>query len=382
MRTLASIQIIDDIQPIEGADRIEVASVLGWQCVVKKGEFQPGNPCVYFEIDSVLPPREWADFMRDRKYRVKTIKLRKQISQGLALPLDSFPEFSLLSPRVGDDVTDILGVTKYVHPSELDPVQQVVKKYPWYTRLPLGMRLYRYLHPRRGNWPEWLPKTDETRVQNLSNIDKHIGDRQLYATEKLEGQSLTYFFNRSVRDGLFAKGIGGVCSRNINFYHWETQENNWCTYAREHNLVEGLENYCRENKVSLAIQGELIGPGIQDNIYELCSRDFYVFNIWNIDEQRYLNLSEKLDVLSVLLQKHVPFIKFESSEEPLSFPHYTIRLPKEHPYTREEFLQVADGMSIIPESECLREGLVFRDIEDDGFSFKAVSNKYLLKYNK
>ena len=110
-RKLVSIQVVERVAPIEGADQIEQARVMGWTVVVKKGEFSPGDRCVFFEIDSVLPDgAPWAEFMRPRGFRVRTLKLRGVLSQGLALPV------SILDgevPEPGEDVRDRLRVVKY-----------------------------------------------------------------------------------------------------------------------------------------------------------------------------------------------------------------------------------------------------------------------------
>lgn len=367
MRKLASVQTIDSLYEIPGADRIEMAQVLGWQCVVKKGEFQVGDKCIYFEIDSILPDLPCFEFMRERKFRVKTAKFKGQISQGLAMPFEG-PGITL-NYDIGDDLTEILGVKK--HDPEGDREARIMatqspKKYPWWTRLPFGMKLYRHLNPRRGGWPDFLPKTDETRVQNIRNISKHIGDRELYSTEKIDGQSMTVYCNLNERTGILSKGSTGVCSRNIHYPTFVS--NNWWNFAKEWEMVETLERFCKAEGRSLAIQGELAGPGIQDNKYKVNNRFFYAFNVFDIDKQRYLSLFEKLEVLDVLGWVHVPFISIDYS-------HVGI-------LDTDWFVGVADGMSIVTESECLREGLVFRDKADDGFSFKAISNKWLLKHKE
>lgn len=362
MRKLASVQIIEELIPIKGADFIETAKVLGWYCVVKKGEFEVGDKCVYFEIDSILPPEPCFEFMKDRKYRVKTIKLRKQISQGLALSFDTLG-FTSKEHSVGIDLTEYLGVTK--HDPEGDKERALVaqgkgKKKPWWTRWYYGMKLWNYLNPRRGGWPEWIPKTDETRVQNMQNVAKAVEGRYLYYTEKIDGQSLTIYCNLEERTGIMSKGSTGVCSRNI---HYPKQvSNNWWNWTAETCALETLEYYCRAEGKSLAIQFELFGEGIQGNKYELEGRMAYAFNVWDIKEQRYLKLFEKIDVLNVCGFTMVPVLVLMGFER-----------------TQEGFLKVAEGMSIVPNSECEREGIVVRDYSDDSFSFKAISNKWLLE---
>ena len=119
-RKLAHIEIIEELREIPGADKIEVAKVLGWECVVKKGEFKKGDIVVYVEVDSIMPDKPEYEFLRDRKFRIRTIKLKGQVSQGLVLPCPSSLGF------VGDDVTDILGITKYLSPSDCMMVERAL----------------------------------------------------------------------------------------------------------------------------------------------------------------------------------------------------------------------------------------------------------------
>jgi len=362
MRKLATIRKINELFPIKGADRIEGAVIDGWECVVKKGEFEVGDLCVYFEIDSILPVRPWSEFMEPRKYRVRTAKFKGQIAQGLALPVSMvFPETRTVA--LDEDVTEELGVRKY--DPEAEKEQKVYdnprKKRPWWAKSRIGMKIYLWLHPRlsKKGWPEWLPKTDETRVQNIRNLEKHIANRYLYATEKLDGQSFTMYYNHNEKAGLFKKGVGGVCSRNIHYPF--RCDNNWWNYAVDSGDYNRFENYCKTSGKSLALQGELIGPGIQGNKYNLSTNEMYAFNVWDINKQKYLNLEEKLIVLSEVGIVHVPFL---SDPNDLTTP--------------KEFLEFADGPSLFVSTEHPREGVVIRDWDDDGFSFKAISNQFLL----
>lgn len=366
MRKLASVQLIEALFPIEGADRIETAQVQGWYCVVKKGEFNVGDKCVYFEIDSILPETEWSEFMRPRKFRVKTAKFKKQIAQGLALPGETIGiQINHLPP--GYDVTEALSVRKHDPEGDREAriaATQTPKKYPWYTKLSWGMKLYRWLHPKRGGWPDWLRKTDETRIQNIANLSKFIEGRSLYATEKLDGQSITVYFNLKEKSSPFSPpGVGGVCSRNIHYH--KPVANAWWNIVSNHGILEALENCCRSEGRSLAIQGELCGPGIRDNKYKFKEARVYWFNVWDIDKQQYLSLFDKLKVLDQCGLLHVPFVCNQSEDWPTD---------------REGFLEWANGQTMIEMNPCIREGIVIRDLRDDGFSFKAISNDWLLKY--
>ena len=107
MSYLASIQKVIKLTPIEGADKIETATILGWEIVVKKDEYKVGELCSYIQIDTIVPEMPEYEFLRSRKFRVRTIKLRSQISQGLIVPLPNG------NWKEGDDVTEILGVKKF-----------------------------------------------------------------------------------------------------------------------------------------------------------------------------------------------------------------------------------------------------------------------------
>jgi RNA ligase (TIGR02306 family) len=327
MRKLASIQKISKLEPIEGADSIVKATVLGWQLVVKKDEFNIGDLCVYCEIDSILPEKPEFEFLKPRKMRIRTIKLRGQISQGICFPL------SILPPDVkieeGKDVTDILGITKYEPP------------------IPASLEGI-----AKGKFPSFIPKTDEARVQVLQDIlDKYKGETFFY-TEKLDGSSATYY----LYDGQF-----GVCSRNLELI--ETEENTLWKLAREHKIEEKLKSL---NK-NYAIQGEIIGESVQSNKYNLRGQDIWFFNVYDIDEHRFLDFEEFVFFFKNLNLKTVPVLEtnYELSGN------------------IEELVRLSVGKSVL--NDVQREGIVLRplkEIEDGSgrISFKAINPKFLLKY--
>lgn len=328
MRKLASVRTISAVRPIDGADAIEAVQVDGWQCVAKKGEFSQGDPCVYFEIDSFLPAGNPAfAFMESRGkqkdthgregYRLRTIKLRGTLSQGLALPLSAV---GVDDAQLGDDVTDAIGVTK------------------WEPPMPACLG-----GEAKGAIPGWIRKTDQERIQNMPEI---LGLELDYEVSvKLDGSSMTVYH----RDG-----ETGVCSRNLDLR--ETKGNSFWSVARRSGLPEKLANIG-----NVAIQGELIGPGIQGNQEKLSYHDMYVFDVWLIDEQRYARQEERLAIVKQLGVPHVPII------------HYKARAPK----TVSEALDLADGPSLNPAVK--REGLVFKSLCGT-VSWKAISNKWLLKH--
>ena len=339
-RKLATIRQIDNIQPIDGADMIELATVGGWKVVVAKDvNHKVGDLVVYCEIDSFLPIEPEFEFLRKSSYkkmadgtegfRLKTIKLRGQVSQGLILPLnDAYNVFKRNTPNIdmgwfeGLEVTEMLNIVKYEPPVPAQ-LSGLVK----------------------GNFPSFLKKTDEERVQNLTKEYQNYTLEKFYVTEKLDGSSVTYY----VKDGVF-----GVCSRNLDLL--EDENNSMWKFA----ITTGLREKMIGLGKNIAIQGEIIGEGIQGNPYKTIGQTVKIFNGFDIDKYDYLSLSELLDLTKILEVKTVPILD-------LSF---TL------PDTIDELLLTAEGKSIL-NLKTEREGLVIRS-HDRKISFKAISNKFLL----
>jgi RNA ligase (TIGR02306 family) len=331
-RKLASIQVIRDIRPIEGADAIELAIINNWQVVVAKTVgHQVGDHVVYCEIDSFLPIQEEFEFLRKSSYkkmgdqegfRLKTIKLRGQVSQGLILPMSVFGDFGWTAYE-GLDVTERLSILKYEPPIPAELSGKV-----------------------RGNFPSFIPKTDEERVQNLTNTYESVKDRLFYVTEKLDGSSATYYF----RDGEF-----GVCSRNLDLE--ETEGNTFWKIARQLKLEEWLGTH----EINYAIQGELIGEGIQGNPYKIKGQTVRFFNAFNIDKYEYLGLEEFESLIASMRLETVPVL-----DRAFALPN-----------TIDELLTYAEKKSELND-QFDREGVVIRSI-DRKISFKVISNKFLLK---
>lgn len=328
MRKLATIREIKELLPIEGADRIELAIVDSWKVVVAKG-LKIGDKVCYCEIDSLLPIKPEFEFLRKSCYRkmadgqegfrLKTIRLRSQVSQGLCIPIGELPQ--LANNKVGDDVSDILGIIKYEPPI---PAQLA------------GVR--------KGNFPSFLKKTDEERVQNLSSeYQEYLASGiNFYATEKLDGSSATFY----LKDGEF-----GVCSRNLDLK--EDANNSFWKVARSLDI----ENKLRKLPYNACLQGELIGEGIQGNPYKISGQDVRFFNLFNIDTYELM----PIDDLCIFCQ----------DSDLLPVPNYDFVLPK----TIDELLLIAEGKSALADVE--REGLVIRST-DGKISFKVISNKFLL----
>ena len=326
-RKLASIRIISDLQPIEGADKIELAIVDGWKVVVAKDVgYQVGNKVVYCEIDSFLPIEPEFEFLRkssykkmgeDEGFRLRSVKLRGQLSQGLILPLSDAIE--VMKRRNGEvyhemleegmDVTSLLGIVKYEPPIPAELAGKV-----------------------KGPFPSFLRKTDEERIQNLSEEFEEFKTKKFYVTEKLDGSSATFY----VKDGEF-----GVCSRNLELL--ETEDNTFWKVAREMDL----ENKMRDFGINISLQGELIGEGIQGNPYNIKGQTVKFFNLFDIDLQVYHTIS---------MLEAVVKIQFGLDTVPVLERFFIL------PHTIEEVLKFAEGKSQLNENFD-REGVVIRSLD-------------------
>lgn len=345
MRKLAKIVKIDELNPIEGADAIECAVVGGWKVVAQKGLYNVGDLAVYFEIDSWIPI-DVAPFLQkgDRAHefegvagnRLRTVRLRGQLSQGLLMPLkevmamgsDNDVGFSCeVRIEEGFDMTEALGIKKW--------------------EKPVNAQLAGVC---RGNFPSLIPKTDQERVQNLKKeIASGQGDT-FEVTEKLEGSSMTVY--RMVVDGEMQFG---VCSRNMDLK--ETQGNSFWDTARANDIEAKM--IAVDEFWSFAIQGELIGPGIQGNIYGLKEPMFYVFDVYDVQAGEYLPPDARRELIERMGLNHAPVLNTDYKLE----------------QTVDEIIASAEGQSVLAKTE--REGIVFKETRG-GFSFKAISNKYLL----
>lgn len=335
MRKLASIRYITELKPIEGADFIELAIVDGWNCVVQKGQFQYREMVVYFEIDSFLPIHPIYEFLRKSSYkkmsdqegfRLRTIRLKGIYSQGLILPIKDFIKEGLLEDKIyyiSENVTEQLKIQKYEPPipAELSGIA-------------------------RGNFPSEVPKTDEERCQNLDY--PKLKGLTYYITEKLDGSSVTIY----LKDNEF-----GVCSRNINLL--ESNTNTFWTTVRKLDI----EKLLRDNGLNnIVLQGELIGEGIQGNIYNLKGHDIRFFNVYDIEKRSYYSYIDFKNFIDKLGLRTVPILDDN-------------KILKED---REELISSADGKSLL-NNKVDREGIVMRTLENYRVSFKVISNKYLLK---
>ena len=344
MRKLSSIQRIWKIEPIEGADKIELAHVLGWQCVVNKGQFQPMDTGVYFEIDSFLPIRPEFEFMRTSSYKktdimgegfkLRTMRFRGQISQGLLLPISSFPELPA-DIELGKDVSEILGIRKW----EIE------------ERATTGGTVI-------GSLPYDIPHTDETRVQENPELIQEFAGLEYYISTKMDGSSHSIGIDEN---GLHVTGH--------NYEYKDDGSSSFFELVKTRGYQEKVESFVRENGLStLTIQGELCAPGIQQNRLRLVKPEWYVFTVR--ENSKRVGLNRMLEICAALGFEHVPIEEIGTD------------LPSKYP-TVESLLERADGE--YPNGG-KKEGIVIRPTEpvfcpliSASLSMKVVSNKYLLK---
>ena len=384
-RALAYTARCGKIEKIEGADNIELVSVLGWKVIAKIGEFHEGDLCVYFEIDSKLPKKEWSAFMESKHYKVKTMKLGKfgVISQGLALPISVFDVE--IPNEEGIDLTEILGVTYSVEEDNArkngDPNAKYkamaarrpnVFKKPWarwMMKREWGKKVMFFFFGNKKDNPLKFPthfpfvhKTDEERCENLVNVVLGY-ERPLIVTEKLDGTSSTYILERLGKK----KFEFYVLSRNVRqrtpdqeTYH---DKNVYWDMAIKYNIEDCLKEYLEANPELkyVCIQGETVGS-VQGNPLKLKEDDFYAFNFIRSDVGRVSSVEGR----EIVKQWNIKWV-------PILDENYMM------PADMEEFKQFATAKSVV-NPNVYREGIVLRDPTND-FSFKNVSREYLLKHN-
>ena len=371
-RKLVTIQKVAATYPIQNADFIECCQILGWQCITKKNEVTVGDLVVYFEIDSFLPIEPYFEFLKkttkfDGKdgYRLRTMKLKGVLSQGLVLPISHFPveiQLQLSSKVEGEDVTEIFNVIKYDNSiQELDQRPGLKAGKP------------------RGSFPSFVPKTDQERIQNLTHLWNTLDPESTFEeTLKLDGSSMTCyktltqpslfdriksFFGFSVPNYHF-----GVCSRNLEL---SREANNIITFDNQGKSSEyNQSNFWRtaikyniESKLpaGYAVQGELIGPKIQANHEKVSELQYYIFDVFDINAGLYLTPLARREFCLANDLPHVPVTSFEF---------------KPFKLTLHELLSHVEGESMNPGT--ISEGRVYKS-NSSQLSFKAISNKYLLK---
>lgn len=378
-RELAYIVQVDSVKPIEGYDRIAYATVGGWHCVVGV-DMKAGDKAIYFEIDSLLPSNdERFAFCEKYHYKVKTQRYCKGscISQGLLLPITEFPEFA--DAEIGTFVTKQLGVTYY------DPMDRARKNKgestpqyknwfkKWSKRFPfkqllntkLGRKIllpiFTIKKKKHNSWPDFIPKTDEERCQNMPWI---VNDKSPYeVTEKVDGASSSF----GIRRGKHGKYEYYVCSRNVVFINANITsyyaKNIWWEMYEKYHIQDFLTDFIEKTGADwVYLQGETFGEGVQKREYSLKCRDFRAFILCTSQRVRYSYAETK----EILDQYGIPTV-------PIISTNFIV------PDTIDELVAMAHGNSEIDGQ--LREGLVFRKVDDPTVSWKAVDPEFLMKYH-
>lgn len=390
-RELAYVVAIDNILPIEGADRVELAVVGGWHIMVKKEQFKEGDLAVYFEIDSRVPAKEPFLFLEQKNYKIKTQKYFKGtvISQGLLMAAEDFgweidrdqdgKPISIGGFEKGAFLTEKLGVTYYdpednarKAPSE-DKYKKMAGRHPKLFQKPFIKWLYKHdwgkkllfiffghKKDKKTEWPTWVVKTDEERVQNMPWI---IEDKSEWiATEKIDGTSTTVTLRKTGRK----KHRFYICSRNVVFDRPDKKAyydfNVYTEMAEKYHFEDVLATLVERYNLEWAtLQGESFGADVQKRDYGMKEHDFKGFNLIFSDRGR-LN---SIEAAEIMREFGIPWV-------PIIDEHFVL------PDTVDELLEMATGKSVVDGG--MREGIVFRS-QDGSRSFKAVSNEFLLKYH-
>jgi len=377
-RQLASFRVLGGVIPHPNADNLEIALVDGWKCIVKKGDFKAGDRVIYFEIDSLLPITPQFEFLRKYAYvnkswmpkelgvsegfRIKTIKLRGEISQGLVVPVPKDLELVVDSY----DLTEHFKVLKY--------------------EVPLSKEFASHFAPGSGGkFPSFFPKTGETRIQNKFSAVQENKNRMFEVTRKYHGMSISFyakladdltFFEKTKLTlanwfGFDMKPIYryGVCSHNVEL-KLNCIGNTFVDFANNSGIMQMLANYIESNPglPEIALQGEICGPGIQDNHHGLDEITVYIFNIFDIKENRYLLPEERSELFEKVVTDKDSLIKEALVEFYTTVGDRTV----------DEI--IALGEFTLPSGKP-NEGFVWKAMTCD-FSFKAISNQFLLSKNE
>jgi hypothetical protein len=405
-RALAHIEKIVKTYPIEGADKVEMAQVLDFHVMVKKGQFKVGELVTYIEVDSILPDglsqndlAEYTltklkisnstepdvikelekqlqeilsrttlpqfEFLRNKNFTIKAMKMNKFkiISQGIIFPMgEIFKAINVLNHdstllvEEGKDITSMLHIKKVIEDEYEDTVKvskNPLMKYKWFRKLKKF-----FSSDIKGNWQSTFPSpSDEVNIQNIhSKLYAKYGDEKLwYVSEKLEGQSISFTSFTTKKYGFFKKRHFGVCSRN-NFYKKYDGSPFWKTA-----LKLNIEKRMKEIGKNLFIRGEHCGPKIQENIYGLKETDVYLYEVYDMDSKRFYTLDEFKNFCAKYGFKHVPILDEEFA------------LPSDV----KVLLKYSDANSVL--AKTMREGVVIRLKTDSTISFKVKSPEYLAK---
>jgi RNA ligase (TIGR02306 family) len=351
-RKLARLVVLDEVIAHPNADALDIATIGGWRVVAQKGLYVTGDIACYFEVDSWIPT-EIAPFLSKDKEpkvyegvkgeRLRTIKLRGEISQGLLIPVKELPNGDAIANQLADDLlvgtetdlTETLGILKWERPVNANLA---------------GLA--------KGNFPQFIRKSDQERVQNLKRQyqDAVANAEEFNVTYKLDGSSFTGYVKKNAEDVV----VTGVCSRNLELKFEGNEENLFVKTFNKYNLDDKLRTYHAVTGRNIALQGEMVGPGIQSNFEGLDDVELYVYNVFDIDAQQYMLPGEARHVCDDLGLQMVPT--------------FSVRMVL--PGTIAEVLALADGDSGLKGK--FREGLVFKSLTRN-WQFKCISNRYLIK---
>ena len=406
VRKLATIAVVKDIQPIVGADNIEKIFIRGWQCVAKKNEFHIGDLCVYVEVDSIMPDglapekaEEWRElnkqmsrvetedernqlrekmteisklntrpefeFLRPIKFHIKTRKILGEISQGICFPVTILPKAlwndeEWLVKKIlqeGTDVTELLGVTQLIAP---DPATLGGNAKGFLTNVGLLV-------------------TDEERIENLSGKYDLLRNFTYYKTEKLDGTSFTAYLK---------KGVFGVCGRTMDFQVPEEgigydEMNSYWKTAIKLDIEKKMRQYAEEMSIgdSFAIQGEMVGEGIQKNIYKLKGQTVCFYNAFNIDTQEYIHYDAFIEMIKLMGLQTVPILN-----DNYTLPENAIDLLLEADVTTTVFgnnpKQLIEGFVYVAKGNIFDTNLKVVRATYNRISFKAKSRTFDMNKNK
>lgn len=345
-RKLASIERVWKVEPIEGADKIELAHVLGWQCVVNKGQFKPMDLGVYFEIDSFLPVQPEFEFLRGNSYRksdimgegfkLKTMRFKGQLSQGLLLPLSVFGDL-FKDATVGQAVASTLGVRKWEEEERATTGGTVI-----------------------GDLPYDVPRTDETRLQACPELLEEFRGLEYYISTKMDGSSHSISIDTN-----------GVHVTGHNYEYKDDGSSSFYEFVKKNGYLDRIMHYAETHQFTiqtLTIQGEFCAPGVQGNPVRLTRPEWYVFTV-RVNGKR-VSLDEMLKICRDI---DIPTVPIEERG---------FDLPSKYP-TVDAVLERAEGYY---STGSRKEGIVIRPTEPvfsktigASLSMKAVSNTYLLK---
>ena len=374
MRDLAYIARIEDLKPIEGKDRIELAAVAGWEVIVEKNRYNIGDLVVYAEYDTILPANNPNfEFLRKRCYsktydgfRIRNMTMAGHVSQGIVFPLSILPPEAKARSvyKEGTSVAALLGIRKY-DPEALREEERLQRKknknklFKLLMKNKLFKKTYLYfITPVSRPYPKTVAKADEMNIQKLFDEYKANDTEHdfYYVTEKLEGQAAVYMLHKN-KYMFFSHNVDMTKAGNSNWQYISDK------YKMKDKLKEAKKLYRRQ----FAIMGEIVGPGIQKNIYKFPDKEFFVYKIVDTDTGLALEFDELQTVTNALGLTMVPILE----------PKITLDSFK----TISDVLEYSNGPSVFKEAP-MREGVVFRHVYDQRIGFKAKSPKYLIWWDK